>query len=128
MHCVLAPHQNLIKIDFFHRRFRRLWDQRPTNRSLVAITTCQRFDENKEMSNSLSPVHEIQIGRIRATIWRNQNDGRAWFSVQVVRLYREGDTWKSTSSFSRDDLPVVAKVADMAYSWIWSSDQGGDHA
>lgn len=66
------------------------------------------------------PVHEIRLGRIKASIWANETENRdVWFNVAVTRLYKDGDHWRDTSTFSRDDLPIVAKVADMAYAWIW---------
>lgn len=67
------------------------------------------------------PAHEIRLGRIRAAIWANENGhDDVWFNVTVSRLYKDGDVWKDSSSFRRDDLPVVAKVMDMAYAWIWN--------
>ena len=72
------------------------------------------------MAQKQKPVHEVRLGRIRAAIWPNQVDGReTWFNVTFSRLYKDGDQWKDTSAFRRDDLPIVAKVADMAYAWIW---------
>ena len=68
------------------------------------------------------PVQQFRLGRIRAAIWQNENgDDRAWFNVTVVRLYKDGDEWRDTHSFRRDDLPVVAKALDMAFAWIWDS-------
>ena len=68
------------------------------------------------------PSHEVRLGRIRATIWANENgQDDVWFNVTVSRLYNDGDSWKDSSTFRRDDLPVVAKAMDMAYAWIWSS-------
>ena len=67
------------------------------------------------------PVHEIRIASIRASIWANQSErGNAWYSVSITRLYRDGETWKDTTSFGRDDLPLVVKAAEMSYAWIWS--------
>jgi hypothetical protein len=67
------------------------------------------------------PAHEIKVALIRASIWANQSErGRAWYSVSITRRYRDGDTWKDTASFGRDDLPLVIKAAEMAYAWIWS--------
>lgn len=72
------------------------------------------------MAQKTKPVQEIRLGRIRAAIWANQANGRdAWFNVTVSRLYKDGDVWKDSTTFRRDDLPIVAKVADMAYAWIW---------
>lgn len=76
------------------------------------------------MGSPNRPVHEIKLGRIRASIWANGSDDQStWFNVSFVRLYRAGDKWKTTTSFGRDDLPLVSKAAEMAYAWIWNGRQ-----
>ena len=73
------------------------------------------------------PVHEIRLGRIRAAIWANETENRhVWFNVTVSRLYKDGEQWKDTSTYGRDDLPIVAKVVDMAYAWIWGQEVPAD--
>jgi hypothetical protein len=64
------------------------------------------------------PVKELRIGVVRAAIWRNDGDNGVWHNVTFERLYRDGEEWKSSASFGRDDLLVLAKVADMAHTWI----------
>ena len=75
------------------------------------------------MANKTSPkkpTEVIRLGRIRAAIWANQTEGQdVWFNVTVSRLYKDQDRWKDTSAFRRDDLPIVCKVLDLAYGWIW---------
>ena len=67
------------------------------------------------------PAHEIRLGRIRAAVWVNEKgQDDVWFNVTVTRLYKDDNRWNDSNSFRRDDLPVVAKVMDMAYAWIWS--------
>lgn len=67
------------------------------------------------------PAQEFRLGRIRAAVWLNQNgQGDAWYSVTVTRSYKDGDEWKDTTSYRRDDLPLVAKAADLAFAWIWN--------
>lgn len=66
------------------------------------------------------PVHEIRLGRIKAAIWENDTQNGTRHNVTVSRLYKDGDAWKDSTSFGRDDLPLVAKVADQAHSWIFS--------
>ena len=71
------------------------------------------------MSNR-RPIHEIRLGTIRAAIWANENrPDDVWFAVTLSRLYKDGTGWKDSTTFRRDDLPVVAKVMDIAYAWIW---------
>lgn len=67
------------------------------------------------------PVHEFKLAKVRATIWCNQDAGRSWYSVAITRSYRVGEEWKETTSFQRDDLPLVSKAADLAYAWIWQA-------
>ena len=81
------------------------------------------------MAPPKKPAHEIRLGRIRATIWANRTDDQdVWFNVTVSRLYRDENTWKDSTSFRRDDLPVMAKAVDMAYAWIWDRHQALDKA
>lgn len=62
---------------------------------------------------------EIRLGRIKATIWTNKTESGTRHNVTVKRLYKEDDQWKDSDSFGRDDLPLVAKVLDMAHTWIF---------
>ena len=65
------------------------------------------------------PVDEVRIGRVKATIWRNQTEaGRPRYNVVFSRLYKDGATWASTSSFGRNDLLVLAKAADLAHTRV----------
>ena len=70
------------------------------------------------------PAHEIRLGRIKAAIWANQGDNGTWYNVTLSRNYKEGDEWKSSVSFSCDELLTVAKAADMANTWIHAQGQG----
>lgn len=73
------------------------------------------------------PVHEVRLGRIKAAVWANETEGGAVrHNVTFSRIYKDGDEWKTSTSFGRDELPLVAKVADMAHSWIFQ--QGQDTA
>jgi hypothetical protein len=64
------------------------------------------------------PVHEVRIGAIRAAIWKNQTETGARYNATFSRLYKSGEQWGSTESFGRDDLLLLAKVADQTHSWI----------
>ena len=64
------------------------------------------------------PVDEVRIGRIKAAIWANPSDNGVRHNVTFSRLYKEGDEWRDTDSFGRDDLLLLAKVADRAHTRI----------
>ena len=70
------------------------------------------------MMANQKPVDEIRIGRVKATVWRNGTEDQPRHNVTFSRLYKEGDQWKSTQSFGRNDLLVLAKVADFAHTRI----------
>jgi hypothetical protein len=65
------------------------------------------------------PVHSIRFGAIEAAIWKNQNETSTWFNVTITRSYKEGEGFKETTSFGRDDLPLVSKVSSLAHTWIF---------
>lgn len=64
------------------------------------------------------PVQEIRLGAIKAAIWKNETENGFRYNATFERLYRDGESWKSTGSFGRDDLLVLAKVADQVHTWI----------
>ena len=80
-------------------------------------------NRQQERRSVKRPVHEVRLGRIRAAIWENSTQNGVRHNVTVSRLYKDGDDWKDSTSFGRDDLPLLAKVADRVHSWIF--DQSG---
>ena len=69
------------------------------------------------------PVHEIRLGKIKAAIWANETDNGIRHNVTITRLYKDGDEWKTSTSFGRDELPLVGKIAVMAHTWIFQHGQ-----
>ena len=75
------------------------------------------------------PADAIRFGRVKATIWMNATeDGQARYSVVFSRLYREGEQWKTTHRFGRNDLLLLAKVADLAHTRVcaFRQDEGAE--
>lgn len=64
------------------------------------------------------PVHEVRLGAIKAAIWKNDTQNGVRYNATFSRLYKDGEEWKTTDSFGREDLLIVAKVADQAHTWI----------
>ncbi|HOW74106.1 MAG TPA: hypothetical protein PKY77_26170 [Phycisphaerae bacterium] len=78
--------------------------------SIVEVLTMQKQ----------KPAHVVRFGRIKAAIWANQSPSGCWYSVQVCRVYRDGQNeWRQSDSFGRDDLPLVCKAMDRAHTWIY---------
>ena len=64
------------------------------------------------------PAYEIRIGSVLAAIWKNETDKGVRYNVTFSRLYKDGAQWKSAESFGKDDLLVLAKIANEAHSQI----------
>ena len=89
----------------------------------MAVKNSQKAPAASQENGKQRPAHEVRLGRIKATIWANQNDNGTWYNVTLSRNYKDGDEWKSSSSFGRDELLTVAKAADMANTWIHDQSQ-----
>ena len=74
-------------------------------------------------ANKPKPIHEVRLGLIKAVVWRNETEAGVRYNVHFSRLYKNGDSWKSTESFGRDDLLLLGKVADQTHSWIFAQSQ-----
>ena len=85
----------------------------------------QNGQPNGKKTDKPRPVHEIRMGRVRAAIWVNETDNGVRHNVTFSRLYRDeqNDQWKDSTSFGRGDLPLIAKVADQAFLWIYQQAQ-----
>lgn len=71
---------------------------------------------------SKEPLIKIRDGLITATVWENtpnSDEGESTrLSIELNRSYKDGDTWKTTSSFSQTELLKVARLAERAYDAI----------
>jgi hypothetical protein len=64
------------------------------------------------------PAKTITLANLKAAIWRNNEKGPK-FSATFERIYKDGeDQWKSSHSYTRDDLLVLAKLADWVFEWM----------
>ena len=66
-----------------------------------------------------APIKRFAVGNgIRASIWKNESkQNGAWLSVTITRTYRDGEEYKDTTTFRRDDLLFVAKASELAFAW-----------
>ena len=66
------------------------------------------------------PEQVVRFGLIKVAIWKNHTKSGDRHSVSVVRLFKDGDRWRESTRFGRDDLPLVAKAVDVAHTWIFA--------
>ncbi len=65
------------------------------------------------------PATTIRAGGVKATVWENHtNDGNIYYSISLSRSYKDGEEWKETNSYFRDDLPKVELVTRKAFEFI----------
>ena len=89
------------------------------------------------------PVRVVRIRNIRGNIWANRlPSGDLAYNVTIDRLWKDDDEikeggevikkgeWHQSQSFGRDDLLLVAKVADLCHTWIYRriQDQSRDQS
>lgn len=66
------------------------------------------------------PVKTLRLGRIKAAVWENETDQKKFYNVTFARTYLDdARNYHDTDSFGRDDLPLVAKLADQAHTFIF---------
>lgn len=64
------------------------------------------------------PEKKFRIGLVSATVWKNSNGDKSFFTVDFQRSYKDGDEYKNTTSFGADDLLNVAKLSERAEAFI----------
>jgi len=79
---------------------------------------------NQPKSANTKPVHEIRLNGIRASIWRNDTDAGPRYNTTFERSYRDGEQWKTSSSYGATDLLTLGFVAQQALQWIMEQREG----
>ena len=73
------------------------------------------------------PTATVRIGTVKAAIWENKAGKRTRYNGTFSKSYRDAEgQWKTTHSYGRNDLLVLAKVADEAHSRIVELEQAED--
>ena len=85
---------------------------------MEAVNADNVENEVRMQNAKTKPINEVRLGHLKAAVWKNDTESGVRYNVTFSRLYKDGDQWKSTESFGRDDLLLLAKVADQAHSWI----------
>lgn len=83
------------------------------------------------MTDKKKPESELRIGKLKAVIWKNETENGERYNVQFKRIYRlpeeqrtkKDNGWRESDSFGRDDLLVLAKLADLVHSKLFELNQ-----
>ena len=71
---------------------------------------------------SKSPEKTFRIGSVSASVFVNQVQGdggkRTIRNVNLQRRYKDGDEWKSSTSFGLADLPQAIRAMQLAQQHV----------
>jgi hypothetical protein len=76
--------------------------------------------KNQTAKQNNKPVHTIRNSSISASIWRQDTEKGPMFNVTFQRSYKEGEEWKNSTSFGRNNLLLLSLLAMRAFEWIAS--------
>jgi hypothetical protein len=77
---------------------------------------------------SKKPVSVHRFRGVSASVFENTskigNRMVPFFKVSLQKSYKDGDEFKTTSSFAREDLPVAALLLQRAWEFILAAEAG----
>ena len=84
--------------------------------------------KNQNSRNNNKPVHALRHGAISASIWSQETEQGPMFNVTFQRAYKEGETWKNSTSFGQNNLLLLSLLAARAFEWIAAQPKVGKRA
>lgn len=65
------------------------------------------------------PVLTLRDGSLKASVWGNRKEERVFYSVELVRSYKDAEgNWHDTSSLSNGELLRAARLLERAYDRV----------
>ena len=64
------------------------------------------------------PAHQIRSRSVKAALWKNETDKGTFYNITLERLYKDGEVWKSASSFGIGDISDIESVLKQAREWV----------
>jgi len=75
-------------------------------------------NKNNNEENS-APAHVADCGRVRAAVWRSEDNGVTRFKITISRSFKqENGEWKRGRTFFAGELPAIVEVVARAQRWI----------
>lgn len=78
---------------------------------------------NKPTPSGNPPVYKIRHGALSASVWRQDTEKGPMFNVSFQRSYKDGEEWKTSTSFGQHDLLLLSFMATQAFQWISEQQQ-----
>ena len=70
---------------------------------------------------STKPLNQFRYGALKATLWTRGYGASARYEVTFSRLIGSGSQAQESMSFTRDDLLLLAKLADRVHTALLES-------
>ena len=64
------------------------------------------------------PVQVYRARGVKISVFENRAGDNVFYKTAIQRIYREGEEWKTTTSLSRDDLPIAQHLLQKAWEFI----------
>lgn len=65
-----------------------------------------------------SSVHEIELGLMKARIFKKTTRSGPQYTVGVTRLFRDGEIFRESNRFHPRDIALLRVVLKQAHTWI----------
>ena len=69
-------------------------------------------------ASSNKPIRVFRARGVKVAVFENHTADSVFYKVSPQKIYREGDDWKTTTSFGRDDLSVLQLLLGRAWEFI----------
>ena len=78
----------------------------------------KEIKEINKVSGRSPPEKKFKAGAITATVWTNNSEKGKYSTVNLDRVYKDGESWKTTGSLRMNDLPKAVLVLSKAYEYL----------
>ena len=68
------------------------------------------------------PIHEVKVGALKATFWKNQTKNGDMLTVSFARLYKDrDDKWATSGSYTKEDLGTLVALISQSVNFLETS-------
>lgn len=82
-----------------------------------------------ESKGTNKPEQKFRAGSITATIWAKEVPSRdkktmvTLYNTEIVKNYKDGEEWKKTNNFNKEDLIKVSVVLNKVVEFLYLNEE-----
>lgn len=70
-------------------------------------------------STNNRPIHVLRRRGVKVSIFENRSGDTLFHKFTIQKIYRDDHgAWKTTTSYGREDAPIIRLLTDRAWEWI----------